>query len=163
MNSEMKHAGMALAISLVPYSAVAWWFAAYVNGGSWTFIEAIGVLLTARLFFSIIEGFGGILVWRFCGKKVAIDSFLRSLRVNKFPPRYYEQDDFSTYLSRVRDDLSVSQTVQCEAKIMESMLAMCESAGILIGIRWHAAGEIALEAYSPRALAPVFEVPKKAT
>jgi len=54
----------------IPISSVAAYF---VGGGTKTFWTAIGVFLGARMFFGIIECFGGILVWRLYGRKVAVD------------------------------------------------------------------------------------------
>lgn len=155
---EEKAAILFGAIGLVPYLAVAWGVAVWANGGWGTFCLAIGALVAARAFFAACEGLSALLHWRFRGRKIAVDGFLRSLRGNNFPPRYYQHDDFLTYLFRVRDDFATPPQTKWEAKAIESMLAMFENAGILTGARWHAASEAALEAFSPRGQAPEFRV-----
>jgi len=145
-------------ISLVVYFAVAWGVTAWMDGGWKTFSIAVAVMFAARTFFSAVEGFSSYVRWRLRGKQAAVDGFLRSLRINNFPPRYYKHDDFLNYLCRVRDDPSVPPQTKWEAKAMESLLAMFENSGVLTGVRWHAASEIALEAYSPRSQVSEFEV-----
>jgi hypothetical protein len=146
-------------VGLVIYVAVAWAVAEWTDGGQKTFWIALGIILAARLFFGVVEGVSSYIYWRLRGKQSAIDGFLRSLRGHDFPRRYYDHDDFLGYLCRVRDDPAVPPETKWEARAMEAMLAMFENAGILSGVRWHAASEIAFEAYSPRSQAPKFEVP----
>lgn len=143
-------------ISLVIYVLVAWGVAAWMDGGWKTFSIVAGIMFAARTFFSAVEGFGSYIHWRVRGKQAAVDGFLRSLRSNNFPPRYYKHDDFLNYLCRVGDDPAIPPRTKWEAKAMESLLAMFENSGVLRGVRWHAASEIALETYSPRSQAPDF-------
>jgi hypothetical protein len=58
------------------------------------------------------------------------------------------------YLSRIEDDDAYPQQLKLAAKQWEQTLAFLESAGILIGMRMHAAADEALEMYSPKSEAP---------
>ena len=109
------------------------------------------------MFFAVIEGIVGIVIWRRYLKAAVVHGFLRVLRDQKFPLRYYKHDDFLNYLARVADDERSSERVKWEARAMKSMLAMHENIGARQGARYHAASEIALELYSPRAHAPVYK------
>jgi hypothetical protein len=145
------------AISLILYFAIAGAYAAYVGGDVKTFAEVSGGLIGARMFFAAIDGLGGLLEWHLYLKKAVAEMFLRVFRDQRFPPRYYSHDDFLNYLSRVQGDLGCTERVKWEAKAMESMLSMYENMGILVGTRHHAASEIALEAYSPKAQSPILQ------
>jgi hypothetical protein len=156
MNST-KSGIIVLGISMVPYLLVAWGVTEFIDGHTRTFWLTLTVLLAARLFFAFIECLGGILVWRLYGRELAVGNFLRVLRENKFPKRYYQHDDFLNYLSRVESDEASPQALKFEVTAWNSMLLMWENSGVLVGARMHAATEIALERYSPRRLAPVMK------
>ena len=140
---------------MVPYLLVAWGVTEFIDGQTRTFWITLAVLVVTRLVFAFIECLGGILVWRLHGRELMVTNFLRVLRENKFPKRYYRHDDFLNYLSRVEEDESSSQALRFEVKAWNSLLLMWENSGVLVGARMHAATEIALERYSPRRLAPV--------
>ena len=142
-------------VSMVPYLLIALACAEFTDERAKTFWLALGSLIAARQFFAFIECVSGIIVWRVYGREFIVSNFLRVLRENKFPLRYYQHDDFLNYLSRVSDDCASSQALRFEVKAMEAMLLMWENSGFLVGARMHAATEIALERYSPRRSAPV--------
>jgi hypothetical protein len=154
MNSA-KSGIIVLVLSLVPYLFVSWLCAELIDERLRTFWIAFGLLIGARLFFSFIECLGGILIWRIHGREVVVQMFLRVLKENKFPTRYYQHDSFLNYLSRIEDDCGSTQELKFEVKAFEKMLLMWENSGVLAGARMHAATEIALERYSPRRLAPI--------
>ena len=95
-----------------------------------------------------------MLAWKLHGRKVAAGKILRWLEANKFPQRYYRHDDFTNYLDRVENDAASPPSLKQEAKQMYAILTMVEELGIFVGMRMHAATEIALEMYSPRIDAP---------
>lgn len=141
------------AISLLIYVAVAWVGSKLFEGIElW---QGLALLLAARAFFGLIEGFSGVLSWRLFGKRQTVNDFLHLLRASEFPPRFYEHDDFTGYLSRVEDGEFPAPLKQAAAQF-EQLLRIAESQGILAGMRMHAAAEAALEVHSPRARAPVF-------
>ncbi len=142
--------------SLMPYLLVSWAYTEFTGGGSKQFWGAFWVLIAVRLFFGVIETLGGILSWRFYGKKLMINKFLGLLRANNFPKREYQHDDFSAYLARIEDRGYADSTKTC-AKEIGFLLSTFESMGTLQGMRIHAASEAALEAYSPKSEAPIYE------
>jgi hypothetical protein len=152
--TERDSAAAVFVLSLVPYAAVAWGWS-HFNGAN-SFWQVLIFLLLARLFFSVIETGGGVLIWRLHGRKRVVERFVEYLRSNGFPKRIYAHDDFLNYLVRVEDDQELSLEVRRAAKNLEGQLATYETMGILVGARMHAASELALEIHSPRALAPPF-------
>jgi hypothetical protein len=119
------------------------------DGPAREFWVALGVLLAIRLFFSIIEALGGILSWRVYGKKVMIERNLKLLRANHFPKREYAHDDFAGYLARIEQGPKYSEQLKAVAQQMYFVLSFFESAGMLSGMRMHAAADEALNIYSP--------------
>ena len=142
------------AISLVPYAALALGYAILTGGGPRAFATALGFLVGTRLFFAAVEGVGSLLVWRLHGRKTVVAAYLNVLQTNRFPKRYYQHDDFLSYLARIHDDDSLSTEVKAVARDFERALLLHESSGILAGARMHSASELALEQYSPRSRAP---------
>lgn len=144
------------AFAFVPYALVAWGYTELADGNCEMFWTAFGVLLGARLFFSIIESLGGILWWRLYGKKNTVQKVLEMLRVNRFPLREYKHDDISNYIARIKGNDEILPPVKIAAYQLEFLLATSEDRGILEGARIFSAAEIALDAYSPKSLAPEF-------
>jgi hypothetical protein len=64
-------------ISLIPYAALSWGYSAFTDGGWPGFWRGFGVLIAVRAFFSLVEGIGGIPVWRLYGRTVAVFPFPR--------------------------------------------------------------------------------------
>ena len=120
--NEIVLGGMGFVFSLVPYVLVAWGYAKFTDGGQNAFWVEFGLLVAARLFFAIIEGLGGVLAWRLHGKNVAVGNFLRCLRANNFPERYFKHDDFLNYLSRVIDDHASPATAKQTAKCLSGKI-----------------------------------------
>jgi hypothetical protein len=141
--------------AFVPYLLVSWGYMALVDGGASQFWSAFGVLVAARLFFSVIETLGSVLSWRLYGKKLMVNKFHEFLRANNFPKRTYAHDDFLNYLARIEDG-PFPPSVKASAKEIYFLLSTFESMGILLGMRMHSATEAALDAYSPKSEAPVF-------
>ena len=144
--------------SFVPYLLVSWAYMALAEGESKQFWGAFGVLIVARFFFSVIETLGSIFSWRLYGKKLMVNKFLGMLSANNYPKREYQHDDFLGYLARVEDG-PYADSVKTSAKEIYFLLSTFESMGILLGMRMHAASEVALEAYSPKAKAPIWGAP----
>ena len=116
---------------------------------------ALAVLIVVRIFFSIIEGLGGVLTWRVYAKRETVKRQLALLRENKFPKREYAHDDFTSYLARIIDPESEYSAAQkATAKEIQVVLAAVESVGGLLGMRLHAATDAALDIYSPASEAP---------
>jgi len=162
--------------AFVPYILISWGYAELIHGDSKEFWSVLGLLLLARLFFSIIETLGSVLSWRLYGKKIMVNKILEGLRVNNFPKREYAHDDLSTYLFRMYEEqpppspwdfIITEGSEEKEAKYPESLKTSAKEmsraleasrsfGGILAGMRMNSAAEAALDIYSPRSEAPVF-------
>ena len=143
--SEIRSHLIVSAIAAVPYLGVAWLFAELGGVHFWV---ALGVLLAARLFFAAVEWVGGILVWRFYGRKHMVQRNLLMLRSNKFPPPAPGSRDALSYLSQLQDDPNASPQVRNAAKEMRFVLATFENLGALRGMRMHSAADEAVQRYS---------------
>jgi hypothetical protein len=144
---QSASSGILLALSLIPYAAVSWAYAAFVDGGWPDFWKCFGLLSVVRVFFSVIEGMGGILVWRIYGRRVAVAHWLKYFRENKFPPKEYASDDFGNYRARLMSVYKRPVDVPFLASEIDSWLASCEQRGILLGMRMNAAVEEAFRRY----------------
>jgi hypothetical protein len=140
----------------VPYALVPLVYVAVTEGGPKEFWAALGLLLVVRLFFYIIETLGGVLSWWVYGKKRMIGMQLQFLRVHNFPRRKFSHDSFSAYMFRIEEDEDSPAALKALAKESTRTLELFDNLGILLGMRMHSAAEAALEAYSPKAQAPVF-------
>src|ERR1700729_2942940 len=140
MNQAVS-ASIVLALSLIPYAAVSWAYAAFVDGGWPDFWKGFGLLSVVRVFFSVIEGMGGILVWRIYGRRVAVAHWLKFFRENNFPPKEYASDDFGNYRARLISLYRRPTDVAFLAAEIESLLLSYEQRGILVGMRMNAAVE----------------------
>lgn len=156
MTKAEKYQMVGGGVSAAVYAAVAWVGARLLEV---TFWRAFGVLIVLRAFFGFVEMFAGILNWRIFAKRRTVAGFVEVLRANNFPPRFYQSDDFLSYLARIETDQKLAEQVKRAAKEFHQVLAFFESQGILVGARMHSASELALEAYSPKARAPVFQLP----
>lgn len=154
--NETKPLLILWAFSFVPYVLVSWAFTKWGDGETTSFWLVLGGLLLIRTFFGIIETLGSILSWRLYGQKLVVERNLAILRANGFPKRTYSHDDFLAYLSRIEDDPKTSPDLRARAKEFHFVLEFHENAGILVGMRMHAAAERALETYSPKSEAPVY-------
>ncbi len=130
----------------IPYVLLSWGYAQVMDGDFW---KVLGVLMAARLFFSVIETIGSIFSWRLYGKKKIVQLNLNILRFNNFPKREID-DDFLNYLARIEINDSHSMQLKAVAKNWEQSLAFFEHTGILIGMRMYAAADEALDIYSPK-------------
>lgn len=140
-----------LALSVIPYAAVAWGYEWFVGGGRRDFWMAMGVLIAVSAFISVIEGIGGIIVWRVIGKKRMVDDFVRVFRANEFPAPEVETDDLSNYLARLIGDTKLKPDCIRVAYEFEALGLAAENRGILAGMRFHAAAEQAFKQYTPTA------------
>ena len=145
--NETASAGIVFALSIIPYAAVSWAYAAFVDGGWPDFWKCFGVLSAIRFFFSVIEGVGGILVWRIYGRRVAVAHWLKFFRENNFPPKEYASDDFGNYRARLAACYRRRADAPYLASEIEVLLLSYEHRGILIGMRMHAAIEEAFRRY----------------
>jgi hypothetical protein len=154
--TDTKSTIIVMLLAWVPYSAVAWGYMVLTDGTAKTFWYALGTLVAARLFFSIIEGLGGILSWRIYGKRVAVQRSLAILRANNFPKRRYAEEDFQNYLAGIEDDPECPESVKKGANEIQLVLSAFERFGILLGMRMHSAAEAAFDLYSPKSEAPAY-------
>ncbi len=138
---------------VVMYALAAWIIAKLLTDAPYW--KVLGALVVARTAFSVLEGLGGILMWRTYGRRQMVGRFYSVLQGQGFPKRYREGDDFLSYLARVDDDKTLSPEVRQAAKQFYAALGAVEETGILAGMRVHAASELALERYSPKAEAPL--------
>lgn len=151
MTRDEKYGFVAGLVSLAVYVVVAWLAANFFDVSMW---RALAVLLVARTFFGIVEGAAGVLNWRLWGRRTMVRGFVEVLRSNNFPPRFNRRGDFLNYLHRVQDG-HYPEPLKRAAREFYQLLATIESQGMLAGMRAHAASELALEAYSPKANAPL--------
>lgn len=112
-----------------------------------TFWYTIGGLLIVRLFYSIIETLGGMLVWRVVGKRDMVSRIVQALREGRFPPANDPAEDMSSYLVRIDDDDTPLQ-IRLMARELKGGLQVYESFGILPGMRVHSAMDAALRKHS---------------
>jgi hypothetical protein len=119
--------------------------------GNWqTFGTAFGVLLGIRLFFSAIEILGGVVSWRFYGKRRMTEKVLGVLQMHQFPPREYAHDDISAYLAGIESGLDVTPSVKKAAAELQGLLDHVRSrGGMLAKARTYSAVNRALDIYSP--------------
>lgn len=150
MSNATVNATIVFAFSMVPYLLVSWGYTAFTDGDAKTFWTALGILLGARLFFSLIEAFGHILLWHLYGKGVAVKRAVEFLRANKFPMREYEHDDFANYLCRIQEFDEYPQSVKSSAKEIERELALLEKITVWPATRMWSAWDVALNIYAPR-------------
>ena len=154
--NDTKSGLIVLSLSIVPYAAVAWIYSSFVGDGSQRgFWVALGALLAVRLFFSVIETFGGLLRWRLYQKRRTIASIVQVLRANKFPLKEYETDSFSMYLSRILQDYEPKPDVVRAAREFETMMTFTYELGVLPGMRYSAAADAAFDIYAPTAVESV--------
>ena len=141
--TQAKHALVMFAFSMLPYTLVAWGYAELTDGRSTSFWTALGVLVGVRLFFSIIEGLGKILLWRLYGRKHVVGIAMNLFKANGFPQRKYEHDTLLAYLSRIKGDPENPSRLRQSAVQVEQTLVIMEELGILVGARMHSAYEAA--------------------
>lgn len=138
-------------ITYIPYPLVSWGYMAFSDGGVKEFWIILGVLLTVRLFFSIIDTLGSILSWRLHGKRAQIERYLTTLRENNFPTREEVRDDFLHYVKRIQDDSNSTASIKGIANDLCTELVVWErSPSFLHGMRMYDAADEALDIYSPR-------------
>ncbi len=138
------------AFSMVPYLLVSWVYTALTDGESATFWTALGVLMGVRLFFSIIEGIGKVLLWRLYGRNLVVGTAVNIFKTREFPQRKYPDDSLGDYLCRIQDDPEYPSRLRQSAAQVEQTLVVMEEFGILVGARMHSAYEAALDIYAPR-------------
>jgi len=80
--NNTKWALIMSAFAFIPYLLVAWGYTRIADGSVRVFWIALGLLIGARFFFSVIETVGSILAWRLYGRRLAIDRNLAFLRTN---------------------------------------------------------------------------------
>jgi hypothetical protein len=149
--NETKSGLIVFAIAMIPYVAVAWGYAHFTDGGSNGFWVALGVLLAIRFFFSVIETIGNVLVWRLYGRHRTIEKLVDFFRANEFPPKEIATDDLGNYLARIVAFYQPKPDYRRAASEFESLELAAENAGILAGMRFHAAAEAAFKIYIPTA------------
>jgi len=145
--NDTKNGLIAFAFSIVPYAAAAWSYTYFTGGHSREFWIAMGILLAARLFFFIIETFGGVLAWRLLYKRRMVEQILAVFRANKFPPNQRVGRSVSNYLSRILEDYEPKPDYVGAAKDLESLALLYENEGILPGMRFNVALEAAFKIY----------------
>jgi hypothetical protein len=153
MNEQIS-ALIVLAISLIPYAALSWGYSTFSNAGWPSFWRAFGVLVAVRAFFSIIEGIGGILVWRLYGRRIAVSQWAGYFRDNHFPPKQYFDDDFGNYCARLTTNYQRPTDLAPVVHELQTILLSYERRGMVLGMRMNDAVETAFEQYQqsqPRA------------
>jgi len=136
--------------SLVPYVLCSLAFVAFTDRAPRDFWIALFVLIGLRWFFSLIETLGGVLMWRAYGFRNAVAKNLLVLRANGFPKERETDDDFLSYLQRIRDDSGAHFALRASAREFEAVLRLAEESGILLGMRTHAAADAAFDIHSPK-------------
>ena len=149
------HALIIAALSAVPYALIASAYSWFSDGEIKAVFLAVGWLLAIRATFGVIEFTGSIIAWRFHGRELVASSYANWLRDNRFPARYFADDDFTNYLVRIEDDERASPELKALAKEAYRTLGLFEHLGIRLGMRMNEASELGLEIYSPRKSARV--------
>jgi hypothetical protein len=135
--------------AFVPYIPLAWIYSALEGGSARAFWKGLGVLIAAKLLFTIIEAIGSTVAWRLHGRRRLISQFVEFLNANNLPKREFAQDDLGRYLARLSDKKYDESVRRLAIEINQSRLLM-ENAGPLVGMRYAAAWEAALDIYSPK-------------
>lgn len=148
--SQLASGLAASVVSLAVYAGVSWLGATLFGLQFWYVV--IG-LVAASAFFGIVGMLMGILYWRLWGRRKAVEFIVQILRANNFPPREHGHDNFTSYLARIEEG-PYPDAIHRAAKELYAALGAWEDRGVLLGARMHAASELALELYSPRARAP---------
>jgi hypothetical protein len=118
------------------------------DGDSKRFWIAFGVLLLARLFFSIIETIGKVIAWHSWGKSQTVQFVTNIFEQGDFPRTRQHDDDFLCYLDRVASDEDLTEDQRCRASIIQFWLQMLDWQGVLAGRRADKAAEIAVARYA---------------
>jgi hypothetical protein len=120
------------------------------------FWRALGVLLVARVFYSVLDGVGNTLVWRLLRRKQIIEATLATFKSLDFPMREYAADDVDAYLARIENDGNLPAEVRLAAHDLEFQLALFEKIGMIAGSRSRSAVEAAHHAYAKKFSAKEF-------
>jgi hypothetical protein len=144
----------AFALAAAPLAFVTWGIAKYIDSDFWT---VLFWLVAVRLLFGVIEFAGSFLSWKFVGKQFMVRQLHWMMAEGQMPPRYFKDDGFLTYLSRVTDDPKAGKLSKTTARDLDRLYIWWESQGIWPSMRFDSAAEAALEQYSPRSKAPEWE------
>lgn len=147
MSAATRNGLLIFGLSWVPYVLIGWAVMHFGDGNASTFWYTIGALLIVRLFYSIIETLGGVLVWRAVGKRDMVSQMVQALSEGRFPPANDAAEGMLSYLVRIDDDDTPIQ-IRLMARELKGGLQVYESIGILPGMRVHAAMDAALRKHS---------------
>ena len=148
MTNNKTHVISAL-YAFVPYVPLAWIYSALEDGSARAFWKGLSVLIAAKLMFVMIETIGSTVAWRLHGRRQLIAQFVEFLNVNNLPKREFAQDNLGGYLARLSDEKYDEGVRRLAVEINQSRLLM-ENTGPLVGMRYEAAWEAALDIYSQR-------------
>ena len=153
MKEYVKSFSISVAFSAIPYVLVAWGITKFTNGDTQAFWVALGVLIGLRLFFSIIEMLGGILYWRLYARRITLDSMLKFLKANDYPPRKDPHDGIISYILRIQNDPEYPEPLRKSTFWIEHELTTSGELGLLGDMRLWKAWDAALDVYAPKAQA----------
>src|SRR5262245_13768586 len=125
--------------SVLPYAVVAWGYTKLTDGDTTTFWITLGVLFAIRLFFLTIESLGHVVSLRLHRRQIAVNSALKFLKANGFPPRKFADDNLWNYLARIHNDPECPDALRKSAAGIEHALALIEEFSILMGAHAHEA------------------------
>jgi hypothetical protein len=127
----------------------------YVNqthGTLGEFFGGLGLILTARFGFFILDSIGEILDWKLYSKAIQIDNFFSTMRECEFPGRVMAHHDVTCHLQLVIDNPDNHPDTRIAAMSIRTLLM--NTSDFLSWWRLTTAAEDALERYSPRIQAP---------
>ena len=122
---NMRKGWVTLAVTAIVYAGIAGAITLFADEDKRTFFWIIGALVAVRFFYTIIEFFNGILVWRIYGRRKAVEGYVTAMREAKMPRRCYNNDGVGNYLCRIQDGDSYKagevspEAVSTAAKINE--------------------------------------------
>lgn len=148
--------------SLALYVLVAWILTRVVDHAVpvWA---AFVALVVARMFFALLSMLADAISWRAYMRQHYIDKFVERFRSQHFPPRKYYNQSFETYLHDLKYDQATPPGLQIAVAEVSVSLEDADIMGYFKGRRLIAAGEAALDIYSPRAQAPDRPAPHEGT
>lgn len=150
MSKNNQEALILWGFSMLPYLAIAWFAANFIEEKPEEIWKMLGLLLGARFFFSLIEWLGSVLSWRMYGKKATAQKYQAFLSSKKFPARE-GNEDLDSYLYRILFVDESPAPLRENAWILSTELQAANANGLMAGLRLNSAANAALDAYSPKA------------
>jgi hypothetical protein len=129
----------------------------FLSGDSVMYWRVFSIVASVRAVYWLWESVGDVLIWRWILRKDLAGNISAYFDEKKFPPRQFAHDGIRSYLSRITREREVPREVLDAALGCQFLVENAESfVGSSLAARIIDAAERALDAYSPRKLAPVW-------